>query len=439
MNSLFIRIWLAVWAVIVVVVFLSVAVFEFLRSTNAMAGGAPPWALYQTLKDDLTKSVGSGESPKQWLDRVSTASQPVFLIDHEGKDIAGRILPGFYSQIVDQRRRFGERRQRAVIDVDLDGYEPLILLAPRRGGRPELQWFSAEVLIGLGFLLSGIAAIGLARYVTLPIKQLHLASELVARGEFRTNAAAAVGNRRDEVADLARRFDEMAKALASSRQLQQNLLRDVSHELRSPLTRLMLITDLLTKSENEERSRLENRIKKDLVELETLVDEVMILARFDSEAGSLNPTAADIVEALLPVFEDAQFEAVALNKSVEFSYPDEPLYAMIDVTHLKRAVDNVVRNSVRHTPEGTTVRAEVRQKNGEIVLTICDEGDGIDAAELDKIFTPFYRSANARMQFVGAGIGLALVERIVRAHHGCVSAQNTPDAGLLVQIVLPAS
>lgn len=315
-------------------------------------------------------------------------------------------------------------------------FERSIARREKPEGRP-LHLLSPVFLIGLAFLASGVAAVVLARYISLPIKQLHLASDRVASGDFHTNVAASVGHRKDEIADLARRFDLMAKALDAANKNQQDLLRDVSHELRSPLTRLLLISDLLANTQGEEQRKLQLRLRKDLGELETLVEEVMSLARFEVEAGNLHLEKKDLVATLEPLIDDACFEANAVNKTVTFAHEGKAVFVDLAPIHICRAVENIIRNAIRHTGDNTEVLVELVQENAKAVLKVSDSGDGVDDAELNKIFSPFYRSASARAKFKGAGIGLALAERIVKSHHGEISARNLPAGGLQVRIALP--
>lgn len=435
MNRLFVRIWLANWLVFVIVVFSAVLVFDKLREHNMAQRINNPVMRSQALIKDLHKSVAEGEAPGNWVKRVSQERQKVFLIDPEGQDIVGRRLP---EQVLRRLNRGDKVARSRAREVRLEGYPLYRLETSRNSSRRQFRLLSSLVFIGMGFLASGLAAVLLARYISLPIKQLYLASESVASGDFKTNVSAAVGQRKDEIADLARHFDVMANALDKSNKRQQDLLRDVSHEFRSPLTRLLLITDLLKSAEGGEQQKLQLRLKKDLGELETLVDEVMTLARFESESDRLKLEEMDLTAALLPLFEDAKFEANALNKSVEFRFAETPCNVAIAPLVLCRAVENIVRNAIRHTRENTAVLAEVTMENGKAVLCISDHGDGVEDAELAKLFSPFYRSNSARARFKGAGIGLALAERIIKSHGGEISAKNLPGAGgLQVRIELP--
>lgn len=437
MNRLFVRIWLANWLVFVLVVFATAYVFQQLRVRELRSQFASPSVHPPQLKQSFEQAIATGEKPEDWALRMSKEKQQVFLLGPDGKDLAGRPLP---EPLLPRNaptffRHLGPESPGE--SIRLAGYPPLQLLAFRRPPGGPLHVLSPVFLVGLAFLASGLAAVVLARYISLPIKQLHLASDRVASGDFQTNVAASVGHRKDEIADLARRFDLMAKALDTANKNQQDLLRDVSHELRSPLTRLLLISDLLANTQGEEQKKLQVRLKKDLGDLETLVDEVMTLARFEVESGTLHLEKKDLVTILDPLIEDACFEANAVNKTVTFLHAAKSLPVNVAPVHICRAVENIVRNAIRHTRDNTEVLVELTQEGSDVVLKISDCGDGVEDAELNKIFSPFYRSASARAKFKGAGIGLALAERIIKSHKGEISARNLPAGGLQVRIVLP--
>ena len=438
MNSLFIRLWLALWFAIVVVVILSVGAFEYFRSVQVEFRRGPPAEYLRSLEQDLLRWIEAGNSPQSWLETNSSDERQIYLLDRDGKDLNGRTLPEEFRSSGGEVGK-GRVRRRFERTIELTGYGDVTLVSSRRGARPALRWFSPTVLIFLGFLVSGMTAVLLARYITFPIRQLKIASDQVAHGEFNTNVSAAVGNRKDELADLAFTFDNMSQALASAQTMQQTLLRDISHELRSPLARLLLTSELLSDAEGAEREKLQRRIKKDLDGLEQLISEVMTLARFDAEQGTLDFQSVDLVEALLPLFGDVQFEANALGKSVEFRYPDKPMMARVDQIQVVRAVENVVRNAIRHTPDNTKVSVWLAEDGEYLILCVQDQGPGVDESELEDIFAPFYRGAATGSTPIGTGVGLALVERILTAHGGRATAHNTPDSGLLVRLYIPKS
>ena len=292
-------------------------------------------------------------------------------------------------------------------------------------------------------MISGIVAVLFARYITQPILRLKTASDRVASGDFQTNVAAGLGGRRDELGELAQRFDEMTAKLAQSRTQQQGLLRDISHELRSPLARLLITADLLPDAKGEELAGLQQRFKKDIDRLDVMIEEVLTLSRFDTQGPAPISNLLDIAEVLQPVIADAQFEATALDKGVDLLLPDDTSTLQVsgDIAELKRAVENVVRNGVRHAPSGTSVVVQAENVVDErgVVITVTDQGAGVEEADLEQIFTPFFRSPSERAQSSGYGIGLSLVKRIIEAHGGQVSAANLPGGGFQVRLALPAA
>ncbi|MBX2857230.1 MAG: HAMP domain-containing protein [Cellvibrionaceae bacterium] len=441
MNRLFLRIWLANWLVFVVVVFSSIFLFTLLREQEIQQRLIPPHIRAQQLIDKLQGAVAQGESPAKWALKVSNKRQTVYLLNPQGQDIAERALPDFVQQRLDTAngRNFAPKaappRRLRFHPVALPGEPPLRLLNIRH--RSRWQLFYSAVMIGFAFLGSGAVAVLLARYITSPIKQLYLATERIAAGDFQSHVADSVGRRKDEIAALARRFDFMAKELDSATKNQQNLLRDVSHELRSPLARMQLIADMLKHSSDEGRGELQGRLSKELNELESLIDEVMTLTRFETEAVALSLEKTDIIAVLAPLIDDASFEADALNKSVLYVHHQAPLLVNLAATYFCRAVENLIRNAIRHTPENSEVRVELKAVKQQLVIVVSDCGEGVDQSELSKIFSPFYRSSTARARYKGAGIGLALAERIVKSHNGEISAKNKPSGGLEVSISLP--
>ena len=434
MNRLFLRIWLANWLVFVAVVFSSIFVFKLLSDSEFQKRLMPPHIRSQQLIANLKQAVAAGQAAEDWALEASNNRQTVYLLNPAGEDIAERQLPDFLRPPAPVNNPPPHRAR--IHPVMLPGEAPLRLVNVRHRSRWRIL-YSSVVLISFAFLGSGLVAVVLTRYITSPIKQLYLATGRIAAGDFQSHVADSVGRRKDEIAELARRFDLMAKELDAANKNQQFLLRDVSHELRSPLARMQLIADMLEHTADDERKTLQQRLSKELKELEALIDEVMTLTRFESEAAALNLEKTEIISTLAPLIDDASFEANALNKSVTYTHPEGPLFVNLAPTYFCRAVENIIRNAIRHTPENTEVSIQVRPGNQRIEIAVADCGEGVDDSELNKIFSPFYRSATARANFKGAGIGLALAERIVKSQGGEIFAKNRQPHGLLMTISLP--
>lgn len=288
-----------------------------------------------------------------------------------------------------------------------------------------------------GSIVSLIFAALLAWYFARPIRNLRSAFEAVANGKLETRIGMAMDGRKDELADLGHDFDRMASRLQSLMEAQRRLLHDVSHELRSPLARLQAATDLM-QQQPERAPELIARLQRDTGRIDSLVGELLTLARLDSGMAERMNESVDMLEIIDYIAQDARFEADAKQCAVDVSLPD---YIDIRGNHelLFRAIENVVRNAVLHSPPGGRVGIAVsRDANARWAIAVTDSGSGVAPAEIEKIFEPFFRSQSGA-EHSGYGLGLAITRRVVQAHGGTVSATNRSEGGLSVIISLPAA
>jgi two-component system OmpR family sensor kinase len=273
----------------------------------------------------------------------------------------------------------------------------------------------------------------LAWYLTRPIRALRWAFDAAASGRLETRVGPRIGRRRDEIADLGRDFDRMAAQLQALMSAQRRLLHDVSHELRSPLARLAAAIGLARQDPSRLDASLE-RIEREATRVDELVGEVLTLARLESGAGKSLSQSVDLADLVASIGEDARFEAEASGRRVRLEIPDR-LIVSGNPELLHRAVENVVRNAVKYTAEGSEVLVRLEASKDCALLRVSDRGPGIPEAELARIFEPFYRiGADGEKGF---GLGLAIAQLAVQAHGGTIGAQNLPGGGLRVEISLP--
>lgn len=288
-----------------------------------------------------------------------------------------------------------------------------------------------------GIVVSLIFAALLAWYFARPIRNLRTAFEAVANGKLETRIGMKMDGRKDELADLGHDFDRMASRLQSLMDAQRRLLHDVSHELRSPLARLQAATDLM-QQQPERAAEFIIRIERDTGRIDTLVGELLTLARLDSGMAERMEEVVDIRELIEHIAHDASFEAESKQCTVDISLPN---HIAIKGNHelLFRALENVVRNAVLHSPAGKRIAITVtRDATKQWLISVADEGLGVLPSELESIFAPFFRSQSGSGSN-GYGLGLAITQRIVQAHDGTVSATNRAEGGLSVVISLPAA
>jgi signal transduction histidine kinase len=245
-----------------------------------------------------------------------------------------------------------------------------------------------------------------------------------------------MGRRYDELADLGAGFDNMADHLQRLVEGKQRLLHDVSHELRSPLARLQAAIDLM-QQQPERTQEFLGRIEKESTSIDRLIEELLTLARLDTGIPDNQMVEVDLIDMIKIISEDASFEAQTKKCQVLTTLP-EKVSLIGNPMLLHRAIENIVRNAIRHTPEGGNVgiMGEINQKKAWFNLTIKDQGVGVPEDELRLIFEPFYRSPTAH-RFKGFGIGMAITRRVIDAHKGEVFAENQKNGGLSVSILLP--
>jgi signal transduction histidine kinase len=285
-------------------------------------------------------------------------------------------------------------------------------------------------------LVSLIYAALLAWYVSKPIKSLGSAFQKITNGELNIRVSDAMSSRNDELSDLGRHFDLMVSRLLSLMHGQSRLLHHVSHELRTPLARIQMAIGLELQN-SEKASYPLNRIQYETELMDRLVGELLQLSKFESGTITLKKEDVLLNDILFGVVEDAMLEAqikhidIQLNSVHDFVMNGEP-----ELLH--RAIENVLRNAIKYSPDNSEIIIQAHQKEREkyITIEILDEGPGVAAFELESIFEPFIRSRNA-LNTDGHGLGLAITRQIIEAHGGAIIAMNKLDGGLKVEITIP--
>jgi two-component system sensor histidine kinase CpxA len=293
------------------------------------------------------------------------------------------------------------------------------------------------------FIIASIFCYWLAWYLTSPVRTLRTAAQHFASGDLKTRVGPDLGGRRDELADLGNDFDLMAERIESLIASQGRLLRDISHELRSPLARLNVALELARQRLGGEAGDSLDRIEREAERLNELIGQLRTLTILESGAEDIEKEEIDLSRLVNMVAVDADFEAQNRGRSVKTELNENILIKGSEEL-LHRAIENVVRNAVRYTAEGTNVEISLDHQqisgNDCAVLSVRDHGAGVPEKSLESLFQPFYRVADARdRQSGGMGIGLAITDRAVRLHGGEVKALNAPDGGLVIQMFFPAA
>jgi two-component system sensor histidine kinase CpxA len=448
MRSLFLRIFLSFWAAQALFLVLAILVTIALHPRRGMETIGP-----QALAEAVNAYQNGGEPGAfRYLEELQHAQHVrAFVFDSTGRELAGRIPPPWVEDI----RRGNPPRRRVWIEnllpdrfarqaLTLDGkrYTLVLELPAGRGA----FFFGPHDIPGLGILIavisSGLVCYLLAWSMASPVTRLRNAAQRLAMGDLTARAGAPAGTRRDELAELLRDFDRMAERIEGLVESQSRLLKDVSHELRSPLARLSVALGLARKKATPEVDISLNRIEIETDRLNQLIQRLLTISRLESGADGIHKTRLSLRELVELVAHDAEYETPGRGCKIVADPSDEMLVDG-DPELLRSAVENVVRNAIRYTRDGTVVEVRMdRQTSSEgelAVIRVLDSGPGVPEDALDKIFQPFYRLDDARnRQTGGAGLGLSIADRAVRLHGGRLRASNRAEGGLEVEIRIPA-
>ena len=285
-------------------------------------------------------------------------------------------------------------------------------------------------------LLAVLAVLGLTymatRHFGSPLAELRQAMTGFGQGDLSTRVAL---RRRDELGALGKRFDDMAAQIENLVDSQRRLLRDVSHELRSPLTRLRLAVDLGRSSPDPAKAF--DRIEKETERLNQLIGELLSLSRAEAEPGSVDLLSVRADEILQDVVEQCRTEAEAAQVTLRL-HNSGPATIRGDEELLRRAFENILRNAIRYTDSDTVVDVLLRPEEDSIAFEVRDHGPGVPESDLAHLFEPFYRVESDRnRERGGTGVGLAIAQRAVSVHGGQIEARNA-DPGLVVAIRIPS-
>ncbi len=451
MKSLFLKIFLSFWLAFALFLVLAILV------TLAFRPRTSSWEalLAAALNESVNTYEQRGKSGlREYLDNLErTQHVRAFLFNENMEEVSHRGAPEWAVRVAGGGPRVPHegfifpapppvlRDSRASSD-GLHRYT--LVLSPPPGPRLFLgpRGLPIPGLI-IAVISSGIVCYFLAWFLTMPVVRLRAATRQLAAGNLTARAGAPNSRRRDEVAGLMRDFDAMAERIETLVKAQSRLLNDISHELRSPLARLNVALGLARQRSGPESATMLERIELEAGRLNELIGRLLTLARMEDGEQHVPSTPVLLDEVVLNVAEDAEFEAQARRCHVRSEIPAGSWLVRGDVSLLHSAVENVVRNAIRYTREGTTVeiqleKTEAAAGDAEAVVRVIDCGSGVPPEALEKLFRPFYRLDDARgRQTGGVGLGLAITERAVRFHGGRVAAMNRAEGGLVVEIRLP--
>src|SRR5712691_1540173 len=465
MRSLFLKIflWFGLAMVVVNVASFVTGIVTERRSQPRTNPMAPMFGVYAQTAVEVFERDGK-PALASYLEHVERASRiHAVVLDERGNEVSGQTpLDG----ATDLAKRvtenspflfyFPKSEQKPLAAQAVRGASGALYILvgelpkPSFPGPPPRPGEPGSLLFGLRLagrsllpllLIGALFCYWLARYLSTPIIQLRGATQALSDGNLAARVDQGLLKRHDEIGKLGRDFNVMAGRIESLVEAQRQLLGDISHELRSPLARQGVALGLARRRGNPEVSSALERIGREAERMNQMIGQLLSLSQLESGTDTLSKVTIDLGALVQEVADDADFEARSRERSVRV-VANEGCNVNGVCNLLRSAIENVVRNAVRHTAQGTEVliglRCEDVNGDGRAVVSVRDHGKGVPEEAMEDIFRAFYRVEHARDRKTGGtGLGLAIAARAVRLHGGTIKAANAPDGGLMVEIRLP--
>nr|WP_010132975.1 ATP-binding protein [Microbulbifer agarilyticus] len=464
MRSLFGRIFFGAWLTAVIMVLAAVYIthireFDNTEQRDRLEG----FELFREVRRNLgmTRRYGP-EHFRRWLQQQPEETrQRIYAIDGYGQEILQRPIPRNMASL------FGKLNYRNREATGLIDSKPSIgFFAHRRGGDTLRVVFIAgkskeelvlrfivrnfwQILL-LATLASGLACYLLARYLSKPLDNLRLATRRVAAGDLSYRVTPSLHGHGRELGELAADFDSMTAQLQESMAEQRRLIKDVSHELRSPLARLQVALAIARQKNIQALDPELDKIGKAADYLEDIIADILSLP----VSGDGQRPLDDVVEMnslLSALCDELKDEANHKQVTIDLRQDDAELLVATRGSSLTAALENILRNAIKYSPAGGQVAVSIRgteanstaktsdaSEPGHCQIQVTDAGNGVPDSELQAIFRPFYRTDEARSRESGGfGLGLAIAQRTVAEHRGNIEAFNAKSGGLTVSVTLP--
>jgi signal transduction histidine kinase len=417
---------------------LTMAAIMGAAALNYNSGGQRPgtFRMLVTLQfQEARDAYESGGKPAlaKTMDRFRSVTQiDSFLTDSTGHDLLTGEDRSDLMNHVEPTSIFPQvRRNRSAIARRSPDGKYWYFLMVNRG-----NWFTSfvrpeQALLVLAVLI--LLCYAFARHLTRPVRQLQQAVDRFGLGDLTARASL---NRRDELGQLARTFNQMADRTQTLLAAERRLLLDISHELRSPLARLSVAVELARSGDDAETYL--NRIQKEADRLNSLVGELLQVTRAEGDPSQRRLDQVRLDTLVAEVVDDSMIEAEARGCHVRLKEKSAAALAG-DAELLRRAVENIIRNAIRYSPPGTTVEVSVSSAFDQVAVTVRDYGPGVPEEALPRIFDPFYRvDTDRNRNSGGVGLGLAIAKRAVELHKGRLWAVNA-SPGLVVKLEMPVN
>lgn len=452
MRSLYWKIFLSFWLATILIILCT----AWLTSEIAQKSSIP--ARERVFMDSYANAAiatlesGQKNALKKWLEQTGTSKHlTLFLITNSGEIIGSEEPPDIVKKITTNMGsselysgllKFGNVIvSHVIVSTSGKAYRLVAISNKPLSQFIEIPWSGLTLRLPIAIIISGIICYLLSLYLTKPLRSLRLAAKSIATGVLSTRVGHMAGHRHDEIAELSDEFDRMAEQLESLIASKERLLRDISHELRSPLARLQIAIELGRKKASEKLEPEFSRMEIECFRLNNLIGEIIKFARMDKSTAQLTKKQVNLPVLIDQIIEDANFE-INEKEPVVFFHQRCDCTLLLDERLIHRAIENIIRNALRYSAPHPKIDVSLSYDEAKKVfyVDIKDNGPGVPETELDKLFNPFYRVDSSRAKHTGGyGLGLAIAMQAIRLHHGEIHASNCEGGGLQVRISLPGA
>lgn len=438
MRSLFWRILATLWLALALVAGLSILLGRALNQDAWILGHHPALKGLAERVVNRLETEGPRETQRLLERYHDRARVDIQILNDNGEPVVKGTFPpraAAFEARQKNHRRLPWRRLTQEYTSPASGDSYLLIY---RIPYPELEaWHRGSVFwplsaLGIALVVMTLFSLLLTFSITRPLDRLRRAVHDLGQTAYQQDSLARLSRRRDELGVLAGDFNRMGQRLQGLISSQRQLLRDVSHELRSPLARLRVALALAERAEPKQREALWPRLGQECDRLEALISEILALARLDAEPGARHPIA--LRQVLEKLREDARL--LAPEQEIRLDCEGDPqLEGWPDM--LERALDNLLRNALRFNPPGAPVEVTVTQEPERLRISVRDHGPGVAAEYLAQLGEPFFRAPN--QTGAGHGLGLAIARRAAERHGGGLTLGNHPEGGFIATLELPRS
>lgn len=372
----------------------------------------------------------SPDIARQYMLDIPQTKPRVWVVASDGKEILDRTIPFFIknSTQVHHQKVLSSNN----IEFDVFSYMP-----DKTDSNVFLEYKPPKIIRPIFYFGGGlIACIWLAWYLSRPIKLLSESAKNISKGTYH-KVLPKLGSRKDELVSLAHEFDNMANEIQVKQQALKQVLSDVSHELRSPLTRVRLSLGLLEQKQQKITPKSLIKVTKELDRLDELIDQILTVSQLDNTPNYPLNDYIELKGLLSSIINNISIELEHKSCHISLQLHDVPedLIMRGNKEMLQRAFENIIRNAIKHTPAQGEILVEVSDLGTDICIQFTDNGEGVPESKLQNIFTPFFRTESARST-EGYGLGLTICQRAIEHNNGNIIAKNG-SSGLIIEIKFP--